>query len=68
MIALHHLTIVAALVRDCTTDGSPLTCKLASVLHGLEMVAMGLGLLFLLVVSVAMLVYRRKKCEQSEIV
>ena len=68
MIVLPHITSLATLVRDCTADGSPLTCKLGSVLHGLEMVAMILGLIFILVVSVAMLVYRRKKCDRSEIV
>lgn len=70
MIALTHTTtlaILAILVRDCTTEGSPLTCKLASVLHGLETVAVVLGLLLLLVVSAAMLVYRRKKCDRSSI-
>ena len=68
MIPLPHTTSLATLVRDCTADGSPLTCKLASVLHGLEMVAMVLGLIFILVVSTAMLIYRRKKCDRGEIV
>ena len=67
MFPLLSLTPLATLVRDCTADGSPLTCKLASILRGLEVVAAMLGALLILVVAVAMLVYRRKKRSRSEI-
>ncbi len=67
MTSLPHTTALATLLRDCAADGSSLMCKLASILRGLEVVAGGLGLLLILVVSIAMLVYRRKKCDRSEI-
>lgn len=67
MVSPPDLRSLAAAVRDCSVDGSPMVCRLDSILHALYIVAIVLAGILIAVIVMAVRFARRKEKDRSDL-
>lgn len=53
--------------RDCAANSSDLVCRLDRYLNALDIIAMVLGAILVIVVAIALILYRKNKISRSRL-